>query len=318
MVADCADVFVYSKLPRDCIEGVFGCNPDFFPENISLFPSKTDVKQADLVIMLCNYPNVTYVCKKRIERKSPCLSKYVKSLQDFATKYTCTTREGTYADCVAMRLAIVCGRNRFTMAELPAEIPIDPHPFTLNCKISEKEIRDKIDCELPYVTVQRGCQDSTTGTRCWSVWQYEKFIEKFKEDFPRVKFVQLGAGNCSEIKGVDVDLRGKTSFEELKAVLKFSVFHLDGECGMVHLKHVLGGRSVVLFGPTSRKFKGYAEDVNILSRPCGGSCEWFSKDWQNNCPFLELQEAGESACMKAITPAMVLAACHKNFGQKLC
>ena len=54
--------------------------------------------------------------------------------------------------------------------------------------------------------------------------------------------VQLGAANEAEIKGVDVNLCGRTSLSELAFVLKQSVVHLDTEGGLVHMARAVNTR----------------------------------------------------------------------------
>lgn len=60
---------------------------------------------------------------------------------------------------------------------------------------------------------------------------------------------------CKTLHGIDVNLIGKTDWDDLKILLKNALYHIDGECGMVHLRKALKtGPSVVLFGPTPIKF----------------------------------------------------------------
>ncbi|MGN0835636.1 MAG: glycosyltransferase family 9 protein [Candidatus Spyradosoma sp.] len=210
-----------------------------------------------------------------------------------------------------MYVTQIFGKTRFSQFSTARELPLPSEPFLLNCSVSENGVRKKFTGTVPYITLQRGVQNADSATRCWSVEKYEAFVSAFKERFPQVKVVQLGAASTKAISGCDLDLRGKTSFEELKALLKYGVFHLDGECGMVHLKHVLGGRSVVLFGPTSEKFKGYPENVNLSDRPCPHVCEWLSSKWDKQCLFTG---TCESLCMNSISPEAVLDAVEKEFG----
>ncbi len=305
------------------VDALFGCNPEFFPKNVILRCNKSDIKCADLVIRaFINYPIVFSANQKRIHEKDEWLEGYIAKLQDFVTKHVCARyRGGESCDPFAFRyLARIFGKNFYSSNELKAEIPVTTREFRLICRISEREIREKIGCPGAYITLQRGIgtKDDKEGIRNWSVESYESFVKKFKETFPRVKVVQVGSVNTARINGVDVDMRGETSFEELKALLKSAVFHLDGECGLVHLKHVLGGRSIVLFGPTSESYKGYSDNVNIKNRPscCKCACENILGDgeWETRCI---LTGTAEATCMENITSDLVLEACVKNFGQEL-
>ena len=52
---------------------------------------------------------------------------------------------------------------------------------------------------------------------------------------------------------------------DLKILLKNALYHIDGECGMVHLRKALKtGPSVVLFGPTPIKFFSYSNNRFFL------------------------------------------------------
>ena len=99
------------------------------------------------------------------------------------------------------------------------------------------------------------------------------------DEFPSLSIVQVGRENPeSDLVGTDIDLRDQTSFEELKVILKQSALHIDGECGMVHLNHALGGRSAVLFGPTNMDFVGYPENINVKAKDaCPLWCEWVGR-----------------------------------------
>ena len=103
-----------------------------------------------------------------------------------------------------------------------------------------------------------------------------------------------------------MDLVGKTNLEQIKPILQHALVHIDGEGGMVHLRHALGGgRSVVLFGPTSSEFFGYSENKNLVGGGCAVWCEWALNKWQEGC----LRGSYETPpCMASITPEMVMEA----------
>jgi ADP-heptose:LPS heptosyltransferase len=103
------------------------------------------------------------------------------------------------------------------------------------------------------------------------------------------------------IEGVDLNLVGKISFLEAAAVLERARLHIDGESGLVHLRHLLGGRSVVMFGPTPAEYFAYADNCNIVSKDCRG-CMWMTDDWFEVCP----RGLAESRCMASIATTEVL------------
>ncbi|MDR1922005.1 MAG: hypothetical protein LBS31_09760 [Candidatus Adiutrix sp.] len=161
--------------------------------------------------------------------------------------------------------------------------------------------------DKPYITLQRGVNKglSQKDMRLWPLPYYNGLVELIKIKFPRLKLVLLGEGLTgeSEIKGVDLDLRGRTNFEELKILLKFSALHIDGEAGMVHMKQALNGKSAVFFGPTSPDFFGYPNNINLSARACPIWCEWVVDDWRTKC--LRGSEA-PPPCLSALSPEMVM------------
>jgi len=164
-----------------------------------------------------------------------------------------------------------------------------------------------------YITVQRGvdetCQ-SRKSTKLWPKTYYDELIRRIHAEFPSLAIVQVGRENPeSDLVGVDIDLRGKTGFEELKIVLKQSALHIDGECGMVHLTHALGGRSAVFFGPTSIDFFGYPENINVKAKDaCPSWCEWVTDDWQAQC----LRGFDVPPCMERLTPELFFEAIREH------
>ena len=127
-----------------------------------------------------------------------------------------------------------------------------------------------------------------------------------KKCFPEKKVVQLGESKerCCAIQGVDISLVGETDWEDLKVLLKNAWLHIDGECGMVHLRKILhGGASVVLFGPTSIDFYGYDGNINISSDVCPHWCCKLTETAVERC-LLSGEESNR--CMKTIQPYQVM------------
>ena len=157
--------------------------------------------------------------------------------------------------------------------------------YSLKANPEFKRILDQNGLEKKrYITFQRGIAGAGEYTRLWSLENYKAVVNWLKNSYPEYRLVQLGRTDTLEIEGIDLDLRGKTSFEELKNILKYALIHIDGDCGMVHVRHYLqGGVSIVLFGPTSPDYIGYPENINLRADGCPGFCEWISNDWQEKC-----------------------------------
>ena len=83
---------------------------------------------------------------------------------------------------------------------------------------------------------------------------------------------------------------------------------------MVHLRHALkGGRSVVMFGPTSSEFFGYSENENIVGNGCDTWCEWAVYNWQEGC----LRGYSNAPCMASIIPEKVMLSVEKIITEEM-
>ncbi len=160
-----------------------------------------------------------------------------------------------------------------------------------------------------YITIHRGIDAQHRARKTSNVWMKvwpdknaEDFCALFKQQYPDIEIVQLGTDEHLSIQSVDKNLIGKTTLEELAVILKNSLLHIDGESGLVHLNALLQGKSVVLFGPTSSKYFGYEQNINIKSPFCG-ECMWLKggPEWISIC----LQGYKEPECMRQITADMV-------------
>ena len=139
-----------------------------------------------------------------------------------------------------------------------------------------------------------------------------ELISLLKSQYPNVKIVQLGSSRCTQLKNIDINLIGKTTFSECMALLDASALHIDCECGMTHVRHFLSQKpSVVMFGPTSVSTRGYPENINLRANVCNCElCEWLiGGDWQCKCIKTGTNFA---PCMHAITPQMVIDAIKKH------
>ena len=114
--------------------------------------------------------------------------------------------------------------------------------------------------------------------------------------------MQIGDKKCIALENTDLNLCGQTSFDELLVILNEAKLHIDGDCGMVHLRHFMEAKpSVVLFGPTSKKFYEYSENINISANVCTG-CEWVTNDWMNRC----IKTDSSADCMNSLTAETVM------------
>lgn len=199
-------------------------------------------------------------------------------------------------------------RDRFHIADPLNLLNIDDeYTFTPTIYKKINSILSSFGLETKkYITMQRGTNSgfSKETVRDWPLKYYEKLTELLRKKYPHYQLVQLGESleNCEEITGVDVCLLGKTDLEDIKILLANSFLHIDGECGMVHLRKALkGGPSVVFMGPAPKKFFGYKDNINLEKHPCGVYCHGLSNIWYKKC-----MKWDEPKCMTEITPEDVI------------
>ena len=209
-------------------------------------------------------------------------------------------------DGLSNEYAQILGSKRINQADIGGIIGLQ--------EISNFPIRLKQSMDLleqyhlnpkKYITLHRG-KGITHGigksTKLWDLDCYNTLCQYLKKQYPSYQLVQIGLENEPHISGSDINLSGQTTVDRLCFVLKESILHIDGESGLIHLRHALqGGRSVVLFGPTSPEVYGYPENLNLRTTACRYPCEWVTNDWQNRCP----RRIEKNCCMTSLTPEFV-------------
>ncbi|MDR1418020.1 MAG: hypothetical protein LBI80_02530 [Endomicrobium sp.] len=195
--------------------------------------------------------------------------------------------------------------NFNNVAKLTAGIK-DFKKISLPLNFKEQDIsKFSLNKNSKYITFQHGWGDKgyVPGQMlpATHLWETNRWIELFKEVknmLPEYKIVQIGlASECMPY--VDINLVGKTSFDELCSVIKYSSLHIDTDCGCVHIAKALDTKSVVLFGPSSAKYVGYDENVNIISNVCR-DCFTINK-WFERC----LRGFKTPICMQSIKSSFI-------------
>ncbi|MDR1232705.1 MAG: methyltransferase domain-containing protein [Puniceicoccales bacterium] len=268
----------------------------------------------DVIMRIDRCTNILYYNSECIEKKSKWLGNFCKNSKIFITKYYKFFEYTPHYHTLIAQWAILNNKTRIQKSDQCGLLGIDnsTHLFLDLAPENIKILKSFGLEEIQYITVQRGIsayEKSSESTRMWPIRHHEKFIELFHRAYPDIKVVQLGYSNklCKSMDGVDINLVGKTSLGELAVLLKHSLFHLDGEGGVVHMKRFLNGRSIAIFGPTSEKVFGYPENINLRGNGCSSWCEWVSDDWDSKC----LRGFEEAPCMASVSPEMAMEAADK-------
>lgn len=213
---------------------------------------------------------------------------------------------GEYNDNLFSQYALLFGKNRLEQANVAGILPIDrTTPKYFQWDENEFGILQKYGLEeQKYITICRAV-DAKYGNshpKLWPLAYYRQLVDKIKKKYPEVKLVQIGSGNVyGEIDGVDVCLVGQTTLEQSKVILKYSMLHIDGEGGLVHMKNFLNGCSVVMFGPTNPDIFGYSQNYNLRSSVCTKPCEWVIRGWTEGC----MRGFDVPLCMQFLLPEAV-------------
>ncbi|OCG10409.1 hypothetical protein A9G24_10355 [Gilliamella sp. App6-5] len=212
-------------------------------------------------------------------------------------------------DSLSIQYSIINRQNRMQQPDIYGYLNISGDNYKFVPSIfNDKEVLKAFGLhEGKFITLNRGVDGTNPhceSTKLYPLDYYNSLVKLIKSEFKEYKIVQLGvsADRCQFIDDVDLNLVGKTSLNQLKAILKNSFLHIDGEGGMVHLRKSLNGSvSVVIFGPTSSNFYGYSNNVNISSNACPVSCEWINDNWASYC----INKQNNHTCMKSIKPILI-------------
>ncbi len=273
--------------------------PDFVNK---IFLADVEEEKYDLKIIIARCPQIAYADLDKIKKFSPALCETITRYIVVEKKYGMYFRISYKRDAITYNVPSSNIKrwhqpdilDLFNMTEefiLPIKMP-DEATTLKKFKLEKKK----------YITLNREVgAERNISPKLWPVKNYEKLIEKLKVSFPQYKIVEVGTGKGAPMKNVHLNLAGKTSLEEIKVILKNSLLHIDGEGGLVHLRHALkAGPSCVLFGPTSPKVFGYSENINLSSNACPICCELYDEEWAKECV-----RGTDCICMKALTPDFV-------------
>lgn len=262
--------------------------------------------QYDCELFLFQFPKVDYIDNLRLMKvEFKPVWDYIKKIEQFGREYDYLYTN----DYSRINYSLIHDRyreNQFDVYDLlemklieDYSIPIFENPIEV---LSKFELTENL-----YITVQTGggkwiADHAVLDTRKWDICNYNDLILKLKKDFPDYKIVQIGESYQIKIENIDVNLLGKTNFEELKVILKNAKLHISQEGGMPILRHFLSRKtSCVLFGPSNINFLKFSENINV-SANLGCNCEGLIKEWAKKCDLYNAP-----LCMKKISSDQVFA-----------
>ena len=281
-------------------------------EAYQYFTRKDLFRNIDILISLTPYfPEVMYTS----DRTRECLNikKYIDVLEEFRTSNKFLFEDSLKERCnKAGSYCISNNIKRIQSLDVGGYLDISDS-FIYRLPVKESNIERYGLSEKKYITIHRGCDAmirTLESTKMWPISSYCQLIGLIKHRYPTITIVQVGSKDEERIPEIDLYLNGKTSLEDMKGLLAQGIVHIDNEGGMVHLQRVVGDeKAVVLFGPTSERFFGYNENINISkSDKCVyNGCHWLTDTWQEICVNTE----NRHICMNSITAKEVFEAVSK-------
>lgn len=269
----------------------------------------------DVVFKFMILPELIKFNDKAVQKTDVLLYDYLQKNRKYCAENQFIFANMPFTIRFAEQKALAKGKKRMHQADVIDYFKIDDeYKFKIFIDKNENENEYLASVGLlgkKFITIHRGwdvLNEIDSHVKCWNTQSCKDLICSIKKTFPSYKVVAIGSSQkqfpiCFD---ADINLVGKTTMEHIKILLKHASVHIDNEGGMVHLRHAMkAGRSVVLFGPTSKEFFGYKENINISSNVCCVPCEHLSADWTHKC---EKTGTNDNPCMKAITTNCVLKA----------
>ncbi|MGO1074489.1 glycosyltransferase family 9 protein [Inquilinus sp. CA228] len=183
------------------------------------------------------------------------------------------------------RYAVFKNRTRRDFLHYMAGIPYGGDRFDLSLAPT---VLDRFGLKAgSYITVHNGYDEAmgTVGLRATKAYPgWPEVIAELQRLGLGLQVVQIGTpATSSPIDGAQLNVIGQTSLLEAATLVAGAAFHLDNEGGFVHLANTFGVRSCVVFGPTSKDYFGYPDNINFAPNACG-DCWWIEPNWMKECP----------------------------------
>lgn len=267
-----------------------------------------------LAFLLDWFPIVTKACFDKIRQYNKSLFNYVYMLLKYEENDSFIQNDNTMLRYNAyLRRAKNEGKTKYSFLDVNDYFGVNDQKVELTVDNSYLSRCEALGLGEKYITYGNGTDkfyikgevSNDRQIKQWPIEYHEKFNRLFKEKFPYIQLVQVGATDSETISGADKYIFGE-NFEVVKHILKNSLLHVDIDGGLVHLATQLGTKCIVLFGPTPEWFYGYPQNENIRCCSCD-ACMAMYDDWYIKCHKYE-----KPICMWQITPELVIKKIEEN------
>lgn len=313
------DYIISSKL-LDEISQIVPCKIDVYCENVTfgkavyegrekveIFPINTFYSQMwkyDLALKVEHFIHIEKQNANKIAKINPIFMDKLNKLGHGYRTYYPDVEQQWFRENIHFRRCEIKGINRWTELSHEGIFKIEDQKTWIPMREEYKKRLQELGLnEKKYITLNRGADSmgrSKMQTKVWPLEHYNDFVVLFKNQYPDIEIVQVGASGNAKIRGVDKYILGE-SLEVTKWILKGSILHLDCEGGLVHLATQLDTKCAVVFGPTSKHFYEYPQNINMVYEGCN-NCMGTHPEWAFEC----YKGLSEPECMYKVTPEIVM------------
>lgn len=313
------DYIISSKL-LDEISQIVPCKIDVYCENVTfgkavyegrekveIFPINTFYSQMwkyDLALKVEHFIHIEKQNANKIEKINPIFMDKLNKLGHGYRTYYPDVEQQWFRENIHFRRCEIKGINRWTELSHEGIFKIEDQKTWIPMREEYKKRLQELGLnEKKYITLNRGADSmgrSKMQTKVWPLEHYNDFVMLFKNQYPDIEIVQVGASGNAKIRGVDKYILGE-SLEVTKWILKGSILHLDCEGGLVHLATQLDTKCAVVFGPTPKHFYEYPQNINMVYEGCN-NCMGTHPEWAFEC----YKGLSEPECMYKVTPEIVM------------
>lgn len=313
------DYIISSKL-LDEISKIVPCKIDVYCENVTfgkavyegrekveIFPINTFYSQMwkyDLALKVEHFIHIEKQNANKITKINPIFMDKLNKLGHGYRTYYPDVEQQWFRENIHFRRCEIKGINRWTELSHEGIFKIEDQKTWIPMREEYKKRLQELGLnEKKYITLNRGADSmgrSKMQTKVWPLEHYNDFVMLFKNQYPDIEIVQVGASGNAKIRGVDKYILGE-SLEVTKWILKGSILHLDCEGGLVHLATQLDTKCAVVFGPTPKHFYEYPQNINMVYEGCN-NCMGTHPEWAFEC----YKGLSEPECMYKVTPEIVM------------
>lgn len=313
------DYIISSKL-LDEISKIVPCKIDVYCENVTfgkavyeggekveIFPINTFYSQMwkyDLALKVEHFIHIEKQNANKIAKINPIFMDKLNKLGHGYRTYYPDVEQQWFRENIHFRRCEIKGINRWTELSHEGIFKIEDQKTWIPMREEYKKRLQELGLnEKKYITLNRGADSmgrSKMQTKVWPLEHYNDFVMLFKNQYPDIEIVQVGASGNAKIRGVDKYILGE-SLEVTKWILKGSILHLDCEGGLVHLATQLDTKCAVVFGPTPKHFYEYPQNINMVYEGCN-NCMGTHPEWAFEC----YKGLSEPECMYKVTPEIVM------------